>query len=1130
MPSYRRAEWIVPLRSFPALSPLRPARIALASGALFSALVLLLAGLLLWYERVDVLRDAQRDITNLSHTLAEHLSQTLDTIDLGLKAGLNQMQEHSAHSADRRHNSGALRAHANALASVTAIGLYGRDGELLAASTDEPARLPRTLVATDSLARHASGKAIGMHVSAPIRLGPNANWHIMLSRAIVGADGVFRGVIAAMFDLRTLADAYRSIDLGAHGSVVLLDWNATVLAAYPWREDLVAKPFSEVSTVTGSQWSNLGMTGIECTAFDGRPVVAAATPLRGYPLTLNLMVDKTTVLAPWRRQAAIEGTAAVLIGALALTLALLFDRHLRRREESVAQLRENQAELTEVHRIARLGSWRIEAGTGTIAWSAQAASLLGPPAALVSSPESLLERVLQEDRPRVERAWADLMAQGRLDVEFRTLRQPDEVRWLRARAEAPAPAEHSPYRARGTLSDVTDERRAEQAVQHLAAVVESTEDAIFSASADGRILSWNRGATRMFGYPAEETIGRRLSELLPPSEAAHAMRLITRAVSGESIEGHESELNFEGNRAIHIAVTLSPLRDASGRVTAACAVARDITSRREAERRRLVEHRVAQLLAESAPLGDTMPRILEALCQSLAFDCTAQWDFDAQASAFQRAYLWCRPDRDAYAISTGLGTRVACNDTGLLAQAWRTASPKWVGAAELEARHAPVAGVVFVTSLLIPVTLGSRVVSIIELLAARTQPYDPELLSSLRAIGGQIGQYIERKRVEAERAQANERLRSIAANIPGIVFEYHLRPDRTATFEFVSERALDMLEERPEALIRDPRGMFRLVDPGYRRQLLRSMRISRHSRSLWVAEMPIRTRSGRIRWVRGQSMPKHLDDGSVIWDGVIVDVTAQKQAEQAFQQMNEQLERHVTERTAQLQAANRELESFAYSVSHDLRAPLRSIDGFSRILVEEYSDGLQATARDYLQRVRNASERMGQLIDDLLSLSRVTRSELKRVRTDMSAIAEVIIQELRAEYPERSVDVSIHPGMQCLADPALIRIALQNLLGNAWKFTSKQSRASIEFGALTQRSKAVYYVRDDGAGFDMGHAGKLFGAFQRLHSPREFEGTGVGLATVSRIIDRHGGTVWAEATLGKGATFFFTLAGGGGRP
>jgi light-regulated signal transduction histidine kinase (bacteriophytochrome) len=237
----------------------------------------------------------------------------------------------------------------------------------------------------------------------------------------------------------------------------------------------------------------------------------------------------------------------------------------------------------------------------------------------------------------------------------------------------------------------------------------------------------------------------------------------------------------------------------------------------------------------------------------------------------------------------------------------------------------------------------------------------------------------------------------------------------------------------------------------------------------------------------------------------------------------------VADRTAQLSAANRELESFAYSVSHDLRAPLRSIEGFSRILMEEYGSTLDAQAANYLERVRNASQRMGQLIDDLLSLSRVTRSELKRVRTDLSAIAEAIVQELRSESPERRVSVSIHPGMSCLADPSLIRIALYNLIGNAWKFTSRRADARIEFGALIQRNRTVYYVRDNGAGFDMEHAGKLFGAFQRLHSPREFEGTGVGLATVSRIVDRHGGTVWAESVIDQGATFYFTLGTSGGR-
>jgi signal transduction histidine kinase len=253
-------------------------------------------------------------------------------------------------------------------------------------------------------------------------------------------------------------------------------------------------------------------------------------------------------------------------------------------------------------------------------------------------------------------------------------------------------------------------------------------------------------------------------------------------------------------------------------------------------------------------------------------------------------------------------------------------------------------------------------------------------------------------------------------------------------------------------------------------------------------------------------------------------MAAQKQSDQAIQSLNEQLERRVAERTAELLALNRELESFAYSVSHDLRAPLRSIDGFSRILLDEYAGRLDPAATEHLSRVRKAAQSMAQLIDDLLSLSRVTRAEVKRTSTDMSGIARTIIDELHAETPNRDLDARIQPGIVCVADPNLLRIALYNLLANAWKFTSKCERASIELGTLLQRDETVYYVRDNGAGFDMNYAGKLFGAFQRMHPAREFEGTGIGLATVRRIVERHGGTVWAEAEVNQGATFYFTLS------
>ena len=249
------------------------------------------------------------------------------------------------------------------------------------------------------------------------------------------------------------------------------------------------------------------------------------------------------------------------------------------------------------------------------------------------------------------------------------------------------------------------------------------------------------------------------------------------------------------------------------------------------------------------------------------------------------------------------------------------------------------------------------------------------------------------------------------------------------------------------------------------------------------------------------------------------------------------LERRVEERTHELQerndalrrnaaellAANTELDAFAYSVSHDLRAPLRSIDGFSQILLEDYSGTLDAAGRESLQRVRAASQRMGTLIDDLLKLARVTRVEIRTEDVDLSGMAGEIAAELQRATPERLVEFAIAPGLSARGDARLLRVALDNLLRNSWKYTAKQAQPRIEFASIAANGERAFMVRDNGAGFDMQYADKLFGVFQRLHSPAEFEGTGVGLATVRRIITRHGGRIWAEGVVDRGATFYFTL-------
>jgi len=396
---------------------------------------------------------------------------------------------------------------------------------------------------------------------------------------------------------------------------------------------------------------------------------------------------------------------------------------------------------------------------------------------------------------------------------------------------------------------------------------------------------------------------------------------------------------------------------------------------------------------------------------------------------------------------------------------------------------------------------------------------------SVQAIVNNYHDFTERKRAEAALMRAHEESetqvqeRTAALSQANALLQMLLdyMPDHIY-FKDAQSRFIRNSRSQARALgLRDPAEAIGKSDfdffPHAQLSYEKEQEIIRSGQPLVDQEERVVWPDGRETWVLTNKVPLLDQAGQIIGTfGISRDITERKRAEAAVQKAKLELE-----------AANKELEAFSYSVSHDLRSPLRSIDGFSQALLEDYADQLPAEGQNYLKRVRAAAQRMAELIDDLLNLSKVTRAPMKLVPVDLSQLAERIAAELQRSQPERQVNFNITPNMKARGDLSLIQAALENLLNNAWKYSSKRDWAQIDFGSKYENGETVYFIRDNGAGFDMAYAGKLFGAFQRLHAMTEFPGTGIGLATVQRIIHRHGGHISAEGAVDQGATFFFTL-------
>jgi len=433
----------------------------------------------------------------------------------------------------------------------------------------------------------------------------------------------------------------------------------------------------------------------------------------------------------------------------------------------------------------------------------------------------------------------------------------------------------------------------------------------------------------------------------------------------------------------------------------------------------------------------------------------------------------------------------------------------------------------YASSIALPLVLDGQPLGALMLYSQTVDSFDDPEVRLLAELSHDLAYGIQALRTRAERERAEEALRQSEERLDFALEMSHVGAWELDLLKGTAHRTL--IHDRIfgyETLL--PQWTYEMflehVLPEDRPDVDRMFREATAAQTVWSFECRIRRPDGEVRWIWAAGGHERNSEGKPArMSGIVQDITARKRAEEEIRKLNDELEQRVAQRTSELEATNKELEAFTYSVSHDLRAPLRHIDGFSKLLLEEHGAEVSDQARHYLTRVRDGARRMGQLVDDLLNLSRVGRQELRRHIVGLSALLEEAQRDLQPEMEGRKIDWRISPLPFVECDPALMKQVFANLLSNALKYTRPRERAVIEVGTMTRDDQAVVSVRDNGVGFSMKYADKLFGIFQRLHRQEDFEGTGVGLATVQRIIHKHGGRIWAESAVNEGATFHFTL-------
>jgi len=804
-----------------------------------------------------------------------------------------------------------------------------------------------------------------------------------------------------------------------------------------------------------------------------------------------------------------------------------FNSMLTRIEEQTAALKVNEERLRLAMEGSRTGAWDWNLATGKITGDATSHRLVGiNPDSFKGTAEELKDLIHPEDRARLKTEIDRAMKERtELFTEFRVTWPDQSIHHLSARGRALYDPSGRPVRMNGIILDLTESKRAEESISFLAAIVNSSDDAVIGKNLQSQVISWNAGAERMFGYSTAEMLGQPITRLLSPDRPEEEPEII-KLVNRDSIRHLDTIRIHKDGHPVEVSLTVSPIKNLRGEIIGVSSIARDITERRRAQE--ALERHTAVLREQSQMLD-----LANVLARDLN-DRIILWN-----TGMETMYGW-RKSEALNKVSHELFRTQFPEPYEHIRNAILTLG-RWDG--ELIHFRKDGQRIIVNSQQVLHTDPEGKPIAILEVNNDITERKRAE---QRQAAFARLGRSLSEA---ASATAAAHTIADVADELIGwdacsldlystaddlihpiinvdTVDSHHTDVPPAYDRQPPSPIARKVLTEGAQIILREP-------GSGFASEAVPFGDKTKPSASLMY--VPVRLGQTVIGILSIQSYrPNAYTQGDLTTLQNLADQCAgaleRIRAEENVRKLNEELEQRVEARTADLRAANQELEAFTYSVAHDLRAPLRHVDAFSRILAEDFGANLPLEAKRYLDNIRNGSRNMSHLVDDLLNLARVGRQELKRHPTPLSGLVNEVMADLKPETEGRTIEWHVHPLPTIDCDSGLIKQVFTNLLSNAVKYTRPRKVAVIEVGADRPNGNTALFVRDNGVGFNMKYADKLFGVFQRLHRSEEFEGTGVGLATVDRIVRKHGGAIWAEAQENHGATFYFTLAGLGKPP